>query len=223
MNYDKHIGKINGDYRIVGYEIIDNECFYICQCIKCKHIRKLRISEFNRCKNLHSGKVCREDYFLTERIQGDYEFVGASEFTDSKGQVLYKIVCKVCGNVKYKASDSLSRCSYYHNLKNCGEQVYRDRINDIVDDMKIIEYIGRSNTKNRQAIYLCECQICHRTKPMSISNIVQHKGTTHKACSLQIANQPYISEFRSRWANMRDRTTNPHNEKYHIYGGRGIK
>lgn len=174
-------------------------------------------------RNLHCAKICKEDYFIQNGIDGDYYFVGDSGLKNKSDCNLYKIKCKKCGNVKLLDSDLIQRNTYYHNKRNCGEKVYLEKIGDVYDDMKIISYIGISETKNKSPIYMCQCLKCGRVKQMQMSNISMHKGTSHKYCSLNIENDKYIDEFRSRWANMRDRTTNPNNKRYHCYGGRGIK
>ena len=214
-----YVGENHDDYTVI--EIYGGYC--IVECNICKHKRKLKTGDFRRCRNFHSVKTCKEDYFKTNQLEGDYEFLCGSDNISLSNKKLYKIRCKTCGNIKYLPIDNIQRCVYFHNAKNCGEKVYDEKIGLTIDDVQIISYIGKANSKNKSSLFLCKCNKCGRIKQMAYSNIYNHKGTNHKYCSLIINNKGYIDEFRSRWANMRDRTTNPNNEKYPIYGGRGIK
>lgn len=216
----KYLGETINDYTVIDSETIDNGTCVIVKCNICGHIRKMKIAEFRRVKNIHSFRTCGTDYLSTNPMFGDYEFIGATNLKDSSNHPLYKIKCKICKNEKLLPIDVIQRCTYLHNKMNCGEKVYLEEVGNIYEDMKIISYLGIRN--NRYPIYLCECLICHRTKVMQIGNIKMGKGTNHKYCSMSLKGKKYIKEFRSKWANMRDRTTNPNNDRYHCYGGRGI-
>ena len=90
-------------------------------------------------------------------------------------------------------------------------------IGELYGDMKIIEYLGNWNN-NRN--YLCECQICHRTKRTQLKHLKNGLGIKHKTCGLGIKQQD--KRFYQIWSDMRKRTSNPHSNEWNNYGGRGI-
>lgn len=214
----KYIGETINDYVVIDSENINGETYVVVKCNICSHIRKMKIAEFRRVKNIHSVRTCKEDYFITNPIKGDYEFVGASNSMRGNKN-LYDIKCKVCGNIKSLPADQAQRSIFYHSKINCGEKVYLEEIGNQYGDIKIKSYEGK---RGGAVLYGCECQICGREKIMQRGNIKEGKGIEHRWCSMSLKNEKYIKEFRSRWANMRDRTTNPKNDRYHCYGGRGI-
>lgn len=223
---DKNIGKIVGDYKIVSYSKNEkNVTLYECQCLICNHKRYMRIGDFNRSSNKHSSSFCREDYFkydFNNNRDDDYSFEGDSgQRTNKDNNTLYKLKCKKCGNIKLATSDELNRNHYYHNFHNCGESVYNERSGMIFEDTQIDSFI-KKNEGNRDLIYKCHCIVCGREKIMRYGNMYQHKGTSHHNCSKQVLNMPYVECFRKKWCDMRGRTTNPLNDHYKQYGGRGI-
>lgn len=160
---------------------------------------------FRRQRHKHSYRICGVKFFKTSPINRDYEFIGMSDKT-YRGESFCIMRCMKCGNIKEILPYQVPKKSLYHNKTNCGVNAKNEEIGRQYGDMKIISYIGRRNNAD---IYLCECQVCHRTKIMQIWNVKNGKGITHKACSSSVRDEKYIKEFHSRWANMRDRTTNP--------------
>lgn len=93
-------------------------------------------------------------------------------------------------------------------------------IGDIFDDLKVIkttEPLRKYDSKR----YIAECLICHRKKEIYRSCLIDHRGTTHKACGKGIKTKN--KKFHSIWQGIRQRTTNPNTEHWECYGGRGIK
>ena len=93
-------------------------------------------------------------------------------------------------------------------------------IGDIVDDMLLIDRDYDKPDVGRVARFYCECQKCGRIKSMSTSALRDQHGTTHKACS-----QGYAKKYPKLyhcWNTSLDRITNPNNERYKDYGGRGL-
>ena len=215
------IGITKGDYSVVEEKWINRKKYLKIKCNICGNEKFILTGDFNR-RNVfkHDYRNCKELYFKYEGISGDYEFIGTTNLKDNDGCTLYEIKCKICGNIKLLNSDSLQRATYKHCKRNCGEQVYREMIGKKIGDLKVVDYKG--TTKRGTPLYECECQICHRIKICQRSNLSQGKGITHNWCSMLVIDKPYIKEFRSKWSNMRDRTINPHNDRYNCYGGRGL-
>lgn len=209
-----YIGETIDDYTVVDF--IDGNV--IIRCKICGHERKMPTGSFRRQRHKHSYRICGTKFFETSPINGDYEFIGMSDKV-YRGESFCLMRCMKCGNVKEILPYQVHKKSLYHNKTICGINAKNEEIGRQYGDIKIISYIGKRNNSD---IHLCECQVCHRTKIMQIWNVKNGKGITHKSCSSSVKDEKYIKEFRSRWANMRDRTTNPNNEKYHCYGGRGI-
>ena len=92
------------------------------------------------------------------------------------------------------------------------------QVNDIIDDILIIEDLGKN--KFKQNIFLVECQKCKRKKIMKEQVINRHSGTSHKACGKGI--KTIDKKFYTEWCSLRQRTTNPNYEFWNNYGGRGI-
>ena len=219
---NNNIGKVIGDYQIISYNPDIKK--YDCQCVKCGHIRTMKMGDFNRRPNIHEYKNCKEDYVEYEypNRKGDYILKEGSKIK-RKGHILYEIECKICGNTKFIEKDRWnSGAEYYHSVYHCGDNVYNDKIGQQFEDIIIDKYVGKTGTSNPNPLYECHCVICGRKKVMQFSNIYTHKGTTHHNCSKAILNEPHIKAFRSKWCDMRERTTNPKNDHYAAYGGRGI-
>lgn len=177
------------------------------------------LKEFHNRKNQHCAVTCGIDYIKYIGIKGDYELIEKSDKKDNKGQWLYRVKCKLCKNEKLLNSYNIQNNSYYHNFLNCGENVYYEEINNIYGDYKIIEYVGK---RENHPLYLCECIICKRTKVVQLENMKNNVGISHQDCIYLVENNIYKKKLKSKWENMRFRTTNPKCHNYNLYGGRGI-
>ena len=220
-----------GDYIVIGINRnARSELVYVCKCTICGHIIERPIAILKRFPPKHSMITCSVDFLkhFEKNNPCDYEFVKETTEKSSNNSFLYEFRCKICGNIIKVPAIEFQKHRYTHSVQICGDKVYLEEIGKIYDDYKIIEFVEKRkklSSNKYTPYYLCECQICHRTKIMALSNIKRHVGTTHKSCSklLDRSNLLYLEEFEARWSNMIDRTTNPNNHRYSAYGGRGIK
>lgn len=217
---NNHIGETVGDYFISSVIDSVDDRKYIAKCNICGRERLLAIGDFHRQLNQHSFKICGMTYFKATPVKGDYSIVGLSEQKASNGTSMCTIKCDICGNTKDVSVDKLSRYEFRHGTRNCGELAYEDEVGKKYGDLLVISYEGKR--KDKVPVYNCKCTMCGKEKLIQVGNLKMGKGTSHSACSRSLTDYKYIKDFRSRWYNMRDRTSNPNNEKYPCYGGRGI-
>ena len=89
-------------------------------------------------------------------------------------------------------------------------------IGDKIEDMVIVDKYSH----NRRMYALVKCEVCGRTKHITMSNLNNHHGTEHASCGHGLRKQ--CQRFYTIWKGMRARTTNPNTPQYCDYGGRGI-
>lgn len=94
--------------------------------------------------------------------------------------------------------------------------IHKWSIGDETGDLKCIGKVFN----NGHFWFVMRCKKCGRLKNMLGSTLSYGHGITHKSCGKGIKLKNRI--FYSRWQDMRARTTNPNNEHYDVYGGRGI-
>lgn len=137
---------------------------------------------------------------------GDYKVIG---FENG----IYTSQCDICGNIKNGSLSNLQQ-NPKHGFRACGENYAKSEIGKIYGDMEIIEYIGNIDRKFR-----IRCTKCKREKVVCYRDIKNLKRTSHEGCRFLVERD---DDFRIRWQTMRARTTNPNNDNYERYGGRGI-
>ena len=100
------------------------------------------------------------------------------------------------------------------------KKLYSFDVNDQVDDQKVVEIIPAIKGQGIPTKYKVECQKCGRIKIMTGPCLARHIGTTHTACGKGI--KMLNKAFYNHWCAMRTRTTNPNQDHWNDYGGRGI-
>jgi hypothetical protein len=149
---------------------------------------------------------------------GDYIIIENLGFNKEKRRSYLKIKCSVCGEEKIVLNNKRILTNYWHNNLTCTDYFRSAEIGKVYGDFIIKSYLGMRGSNN---YYLVECSICHRTKEIGISHFHNGFGISHSDCSFLISPKPE-KRFRGIWASMRKRTTNPNDEAYKNYGGRGI-
>ena len=87
-------------------------------------------------------------------------------------------------------------------------------------DMLVIEHVPYTNKNKTNLRVVVECSKCRRRKEVSYFTLAKkRKGVYHKSCTMQVDKPEH---FHSKWEAIRQRTTNPNHNHYHLYGGRGI-
>lgn len=97
------------------------------------------------------------------------------------------------------------------------QKLYNYTIGQIVDDMKIVDFIYN---KHHQKVAICDCVVCNRPKKMIVSCLSSHKGTTHKACGQYLKTKD--RKFYYTWQAMKSRIYNESYCHYDRCGGRGL-
>ena len=93
------------------------------------------------------------------------------------------------------------------------------KINDIIDDMKIISFIRDSVNNDLRAV--CRCMRCGRTKTITFFSLNKRKGTKHNACGQCL--KTLDKRFYRIWCGMKNRIYNKNYHHYNRYGGRDLK
>lgn len=139
--------------------------------------------------------------------------------TDRTKQVLWRCVCD-CGNETTATTNALRKS----RKKSCGcrQGSFQDHTGERFGSLTALECVGRS--KDGNPIWLCRCD-CGNMHKVTARNLVhgkvkscgclKHEGTrtTHGESSSRLYNV---------WNGMRQRCSNPNNDEWHNYGGRGI-
>ena len=150
----------------------------------------------------------------------DYEVIECvGQINPKRRTYYYKLKCKICGEEKIspKTHKNGFNGRYVHNKTTCTNTFKRLEIGKTYGDYTVIRYVDSKNNKNR---YEVKCNICNRTKIVSINHLQNNKGTSHSSCVKLIENVD--KRFYSIWSDIRKRTTNKNCLHYKNYGGRGI-
>ena len=232
--FKKLIGYKFGDFVIISFNGKNKNNKYIFD-IKCEIcgtiIKNVTLESLQRSSFEHSFTYCKEKYLSMINLNSDYEFI---ELVYNNNEYFCKIRCKKCGNIKLVNHCDFIKYKYYHSFTNCGECFYNDEIGKIYDDTKIIslnsigEYIRPADGYTvKYPIYNTECIKCGFKKTMMLGNIKKHHGTIHSDFEHIISqytdrSNPIYRGFYNRYNNMMDRCYNPKNNRYKIYGDKGI-
>lgn len=94
--------------------------------------------------------------------------------------------------------------------------------------LQVIKRAG--SNKNKQALWLCECQCEKKTKLIVIGSDLlrghtQSCGCLQKeiVCNIKTKHGQSFTSLHNIWTNMKQRVCNKKCEAYQNYGGRGIK
>ncbi len=99
-------------------------------------------------------------------------------------------------------------------------KLYNFEVGNIIDDLTIVEIVPCTKGSGSSTKYRVVCNVCHREKMMTGPCLAKHIGTTHTACGKGIKLKD--KAFYNHWCAMRTRTTNPNQDHWKDYGGRGI-
>lgn len=226
-NYSDLVGEIIGDYQIISYDGRNKHYapVYTIQCTKCGHIKHITKQSIALYHYKHSLDTCNED-FLKNVVRTDYKFKELlDEYTDRNEQYC-NIQCTKCGHIKKVLKSNFMKYNYFHNGLNCEEDYYKEKVGETIEDMVLIKFLGYKNNMPR---FLAKCKICGYTKEIYYSNFCKRHGTKHDEYSHLIYNEiedrtdPSYRAFYKRWRGMMQRCYNPSNNRYYLYGARGIK
>ena len=133
-------------------------------------------------------------------------------------KIFYMCRCE-CGAKKPVRADALKR-GKSTGCKHCTKLV--DLKNQQFGHWKVIEYAGTD--KNRNAMWLCKCNLCDKTYKVASSNLLSNKSTCCRYCSNQQFKKHGESNSRIYriWVKMRARCYNKQYKAYKDYGARGI-
>lgn len=235
--YNNLIGKRFDDYEVIGIDKnIYGQASAIIKCTICGAIKNVNYNTIYNCKYEHSFKHCKENYFKTMKIKGDYEFIKLIPEENNPNRYLCQIRCKKCGNIKIVTPHNLTINTYIHNGDNCRENYYKELIGTIIDDIQIIDFAGtrnyideKNNWERHSPIFKVKCLKCGVEKEMLEGNIKKHHGTKHDdfehIISQYVPNRsdPIYRRFYGRWRAMNARCYEERNNRYHLYGARGIR
>ena len=104
-------------------------------------------------------------------------------------------------------------------MKRIDENIF---IDNVYGDIKIKYFLRR---QSKSLLYQGECQICKRSYPVWIKDLIRGIGTGHDNCVKTLPSGKediYVKKLRNVWAHIVDRCTNPNCEHFNVYGGRGI-
>lgn len=123
-----------------------------------------------------------------------------------------------------------ARLLLHGNKKCCGctKEIIYDLSCLKFNHWTVIEYVGKSESRN--SLWICECDCDHKTR--SIITDTNLKQGSSKSCGCQNKRNTTHGKSRSKnkldvkiykaWSNMKDRCFNENNESFCHYGGRGI-
>lgn len=232
------VGKVIGNYTIISADDKNKygQSVVSAKCNICGHIiSNILLSSLKHPKSFkHSFQRCQDDYLKTIVMPGDYKFHRLLDIVKSQKRMC-EIKCSKCGHIKQVYYDRLEQCEYYHCGRDCAEDAYKDEIGNIYGDMKVIgveleDYKSPDGYMRKRPRYIVQCIKCRITKKMLPSNLkrIGH-GNEHDDYEHIISQ--YVSDrsniiyrkFYDKWSNMHARCYDINNNRYHMYGGRGIK
>lgn len=145
----------------------NNSVVWDCRCDCGNYLqlstKELRSDGVQMCKNCGISREPKAN--LIASIVGEkYGFLRVLEKTsqiNKSGKILYKCVCD-CGEIVYRDSTSLKRnLSPYCGKLGCPTQL-KYHIGDIINNKKILSYIGSLKNNSKRFYYEVECQKCGR-------------------------------------------------------------
>ncbi len=158
---------------------------------------------------------------------GDFNIISN---TYRKGTATYaKFKCKLCGREKeapyYRMKDNNKGANNHE--KSCLKQEEIERKKENINsndfgDFILLKDLGNRSEKDRHRIGLFKCKICGREKEVKIHNMAKGIGTSHMYC-INDPNVKFTPQFKSKFNAMKNRCNDINNDRYHRYGGRGIK
>jgi len=158
---------------------------------------------------------------------GDFDIVSS---TYRKSTTKYaKFKCRICGKEKdapyYSMKDNNKGVN--NHKKSCLRQDEIERRkeninNNDFEDFILLKDLGNRSEKDRHHIGLFKCKVCGREKIVKLQTMAKGVGTSHMYCIINDGVK-FTDHFKSLFNNMKTRCNNPNYEKFHRYGGRGIK
>lgn len=238
--YNQYIGKVFKDFKIIGINTTQNPITIIIECIICGAQKQVTLYNFLNTEDndyKHSFKHCKENYCKTIKMNGDYVFDKLVEVeSKNNNRIQCQIKCTKCGHTKVVQLVNLEKNTYFHGAQNCEENSHINAIGRIVDDIQIMEQVGTKEYYDKKTkwthhypIYKVKCLKCGIEKEMLMSNIRKHHGTKHDDFKHIISqyvsdrSDPVYRSFYTKWRNINSRCYDERNNRYELYGARGIR
>lgn len=230
INYKELVGTmISNDYQIVSFDGLEHlNPVYTIQCIKCGHTKQIYKKTLSTKKYLHSQETCGND-FLVNTIKNDFVFKELLNEYDNHHHQYCTIQCTKCGHIKKVLKNNFLKYNYFHNGMNCEEDYYKEKVGETIEDMILIKFLGYKNDAPR---FLAKCKICGCTKEIYYNNFCKKRGTSHTGGKSNchhittinvFSKNPLYKALNNRWHAMMGRCYHPSNNRYYLYGARGIK
>ncbi len=158
---------------------------------------------------------------------GDFDIIGNPY---RKGPSTYaKFKCRICGREKDTVTHRMkgNNTGSNNHEKSCLRQDEIERRKENINnnnfgDFVLLKDLGNRSEKDRHKIGLFKCKICGREKEVKLQTMAKGVGTSHMYCIIN-DDVKFTAQFKSIFNAMKNRCNNPKYEKFHRYGGRGIK
>ena len=229
-NYSDLVGEIIDDYQIISYDGRNKHYapVYTIQCTKCGHIKHIPKQNITLYHYKHSLESCNED-FLKNVVRTDYKFKELLDEYTYRDEQYCTIQCTKCGHIKKVLKKNFIKYNYFHNGPNCEEDYYKEKVGETSEDMILIKFLGYKNNAPR---FLAKCKICGYTKELYYNNFCKKHGTSHTSIKSKSyhtiptnvsTKDPLYKALNNRWHAMMGRCYRLTNNRYYLYGARGIK
>lgn len=216
---------MNDDYEIIEVkkENKNNNKQYVVRCKICGHTKICGGSNWKKQNRNHTSLNCKFDFYkdLIGTKIGDYVCDDIIPPTEDYNGFMAELHCDICGHrLEVRASDLFGRNNFEHNANRCRDDYYNSEIGKIYGDYKIIKMLGY----RRKEMYVeCRCIKCNTKIETTLRSIQKNKFIHGNECIKYLEDDEFKHLVLMRFANMKQRCTNPKNSNYSHYGGRGIK
>lgn len=95
----------------------------------------------------------------------------------------------------------------------------KDIIGLTFGDLTVLGIVGRQSNCLKVK---CRCNVCGRENEYWYKDIKKGIGTSHYMCSSRLEKDEIFYKLRNTHSKIKDRCNNVNNEKYRLYGARGI-
>lgn len=190
-----------------------NHQYYKVKCIICGHEREVSLHNLKNKGSKHCCGSCKDDFYKHEFIGKKYGDYTVIKYDHNDMRMVLK--CNICGNITKASISELKE--KYHSPICCRETYYKNQIGKEYGDFIILDYNLSKTPK-----YLVRCKICDRTRWLRVK-VVEKGNRGHKDCINLLKKDEILEILKNRWNNILRRTTNPNDDNYKNYGGRGIK
>lgn len=146
---------------------------------------------------------------------GDYKIVEIN-IGDARKFVLK---CNICGHIRKVDKRRLK--SQKHSLFICRQGFIQNLIGQVIGDYKVISHLGKTNKTNLH-YFEVECIKCGRRQEINKKSLFD-SGRSHENYCIKLFGGKYKETLRTRYENIKQRTSNPNDDGYKYYGARGVK